>query len=293
MGKIKDLPRGVSYAKRNALKPYLVRYRNKEIDLRKNCKTLDEAIETRQTWEQEYGKPKSRMLDKRDLVGKKFGKLLVAEEVEKVKGQRMFKCICDCGNEIITRGESLVSGNTKSCGCSRGEYVSNANKVDIAGQKFGKLTAIKRLNKQTKKSEWIWQCKCDCGNYTEATVELLRKGEKIQCEECFDKYLRSEGIEKAKKSMYENTVDGVQVLRYTDSPNKNNTTGYKGVMLNKRRGTYIATLTVNKKVHTKTGFRTAKDAYYNGRLVLEDEYLPPKEERDKIKNKVKGKKKED
>lgn len=282
MGKSEKLPRGVSL--NNSKKsPYLARYKNKDINLYKSCKTLEEAIETRQAWEQEYGTPKSRMLDKRNLLGKKIGKLLVVEEVEKVGGHRMFKCLCDCGNEIITRGESLVSGSTKSCGCSRGEFVSKANKADITGQRFGKLVAIKRLNKQTKKSEWIWQCKCDCGNFTEATVELLRKGQKVQCEECFDRYLKEEGIQKAQAAMQENTIDGVQVLRYTDNPNKNNTTGYKGVTLNKRRGTYTAVLTVNKKVHTKTGFKTAADAYYNGRLVLEDEYLPPKEKREKLR----------
>lgn len=56
------------------------------------------------------------------LTGKRFGRLLVLGRVEnhRTKGgksQVQYKCQCDCGNIIVARGESLCSGNTKSCGC--------------------------------------------------------------------------------------------------------------------------------------------------------------------------------
>jgi hypothetical protein len=66
-----------------------------------------------------------------DLVGKRFGKLVVLERAEKpinVKINRPYwKCKCDCGNLKTIRGNELVSGATESCGCviSRGE-----NKID-------------------------------------------------------------------------------------------------------------------------------------------------------------------
>lgn len=285
----KDLPRGVQYVADNKKNPYLARFKKGDIQLHQACKTLDEAIAIRQAWEAKYGKPVSRKLDTENLIGQRFGKLVVVDKTRDKSGRVVWQCKCDCGNYSICRADVLKNGVTKSCGCSRAEYVSEANKVDIKGQRFGKLTAVKRLDKQTKKSEWIWECKCDCGNLTEATVELLRKGEKIQCEECFDKYIKGEGIARAKETISKNTIDGVKVLLYTDKPNKNNSTGYKGVMLNKKNGTYMASLTVNKKVYRMTGFKTAADAYYKGRLVLEDEHLPAREEIEKFKKKIKGK----
>lgn len=53
-----------------------------------------------------------------DLTGQKFEKLIVAERVDNnSRGDTMWRCICDCGKEIITRGNSLRSGHTRSCGC--------------------------------------------------------------------------------------------------------------------------------------------------------------------------------
>ena len=48
------------------------------------------------------------------IIGKKFGLLT---PVEKLSGN-VFKCRCDCGNEINATGYRLVEGRTKSCGCA-------------------------------------------------------------------------------------------------------------------------------------------------------------------------------
>lgn len=47
----------------------------------------------------------------------KFGILTPVELVERKEKHITFKCICDCGNILVVRGDSLKSGNTKSCGC--------------------------------------------------------------------------------------------------------------------------------------------------------------------------------
>lgn len=51
------------------------------------------------------------------LEGKKFGRLNVIECVGSKKNRRMWRCSCDCGNEVIVSASSLVGGMTKSCGC--------------------------------------------------------------------------------------------------------------------------------------------------------------------------------
>lgn len=54
-----------------------------------------------------------------DMIGKRFGRLVVTEETQKNKwGNRMFICVCDCGN--ITRPialQELRCNDVVSCGC--------------------------------------------------------------------------------------------------------------------------------------------------------------------------------
>lgn len=58
-----------------------------------------------------------------DLCGKKFGKLLVLEKLPQDKnGHSLYKCLCDCGNEIILPGYSLSTNHTASCGCLLSYY---------------------------------------------------------------------------------------------------------------------------------------------------------------------------
>ena len=55
-----------------------------------------------------------------DLTGQKFGKLTVIGFSHKnKKGEYYYKCLCECGNEIIARGSHLKCGNIKTCKCSR------------------------------------------------------------------------------------------------------------------------------------------------------------------------------
>lgn len=51
-------------------------------------------------------------------VGQKYNRLTVLEKLGYDKhNNRMYRCLCDCGNEIVLRGTAFTSGNTKSCGC--------------------------------------------------------------------------------------------------------------------------------------------------------------------------------
>lgn len=55
-----------------------------------------------------------------NISGNKFGKLTAKKPVGKnKKGQIIWLCKCDCGKMCEIPSSSLVSGNSKSCGCSR------------------------------------------------------------------------------------------------------------------------------------------------------------------------------
>lgn len=65
----------------------------------------------------------------KDLTGMKFGRITVVEFSHYYKcknsGKRaMWKCICDCGNERVIRGDVLTSGKSRSCGCLQKELAS-------------------------------------------------------------------------------------------------------------------------------------------------------------------------
>lgn len=58
--------------------------------------------------------------NKKDLTGKRFGKLTVIEEDPKANPLKWL-CKCDCGNIKSVRPHSLKTGSTRSCGCLRKE----------------------------------------------------------------------------------------------------------------------------------------------------------------------------
>ena len=67
---------------------------------------------------------KEYYLEKDNLVGQTFGKLLVIERTEKRHNRAIiYKCQCECGNIIETSSSYLRNGDTQSCGCinSKGE----------------------------------------------------------------------------------------------------------------------------------------------------------------------------
>ena len=56
------------------------------------------------------------------MLGNKFGKLTVIEELKErsKNGHKQYKCLCECGNIKIVRGDTLKNGTSQSCGCSVG-----------------------------------------------------------------------------------------------------------------------------------------------------------------------------
>lgn len=64
-----------------------------------------------------------------ELAGHLFGKLVVISDAPSTKaGRAMWLCECECGKSVLVSGKELRSGNTKSCGCLKGEKLTKANK---------------------------------------------------------------------------------------------------------------------------------------------------------------------
>lgn len=70
-----------------------------------------------------------------DLVGRRFGKLMVTQ-FDGIKAfpsgvKTVWKCVCDCGNEVSVYGSALTNKNrgTKSCGCEARRVTGERSKT--------------------------------------------------------------------------------------------------------------------------------------------------------------------
>jgi len=54
------------------------------------------------------------------MIGRTFGLLTVRSLfVERRHGQKVYACVCECGNTAVVLGANLRKGNSTSCGCLR------------------------------------------------------------------------------------------------------------------------------------------------------------------------------
>lgn len=116
----------------------------------------------------------------KDIIGRRFGKLipvaLSEKKDKKRKSKRFFHCRCDCGNFVECELSGLIEGNSLSCGCVTPESYNLVNK------RFGKLIVIERSDKRLNTNNNIfWRCRCDCGGERIVSGNLLRKGKVTHC----------------------------------------------------------------------------------------------------------------
>lgn len=119
------------------------------------------------------------MAIKENLIGKVFNKLTVLEHAGSKNGYNMWKCKCECGEEVTTRTAALKSGTTKSCGC-----IKKVNKFreDLTGQVFERLTVIEYAGSDRTSGSTMWKCKCECGKEITTRKAHLKKGQSKSCD---------------------------------------------------------------------------------------------------------------
>lgn len=122
---------------------------------------------------------------RRNLIGMKFGKLLVVKQAPdyittKNQHYTCWQCQCDCGNIINVYQSKLTSGHTTSCGCFRKQVTSKVKTKDICGKRFGKLVVLQKVKGKDTKSAW-WLCQCDCGCVKIVRSSALISGDTKSC----------------------------------------------------------------------------------------------------------------
>ena len=133
-----------------------------------------------------------------DLKGKKFNRLLVIEDDDSKK-RTAYKCLCDCGKEVVVTSDRLASNKTKSCGCLNEEHKKN----------FGKHYGIKPRHGMTKSPTWkswgsmVYRCTKETGRQYSVYGGMLCDRWKI-----FENFLEDMGERPSGK-----TIDRVDVTK--------------------------------------------------------------------------------
>ena len=203
-------------------------------------------------------------IQRKDLVGKRFGKVFVVSKTDKRRnGSVLWQCKCVCGNVCLKTSGELQSGFEVSCGCNWRQPAV------CVGDRFGRLVAICPTEQRSARSV-VWECKCDCGESVNVRATSLTSGHTTSCgcahkekQKHFDELL----------TYVDNTC--IEFLRKigdtrVDTPKS---TGVRGVVQKGRK--YEARITFRKKFYYLGRFSQLADAVAARRRAEEvvEEYV--------------------
>ena len=148
----------------------------------------------------------------------------------------------------------------------------STHKLDLTGQKFGKLTVLTPAKNIGTKTAWL--CRCDCGTEVTVTTQRLRDGHRTSCG-C-DKDLFGEApatIGRASLTYIDGTC--VEILR-ARTVRSNNTSGVPGVEWRAGKQTWRASICFKGKRHYLGNYRNFEDAVKarkRGEELFHDRFL--------------------
>jgi len=125
------------------------------------------------------------------LIGKKFNSLTIVDyDTPKRDKNNWLKhcaiCVCDCGVKKSIDLTSVLSGVTKTCGCSK------FSKENLIGQRFGRLIILEMVKKAGTNIRYV-KCLCDCGEIKIIRYSNLKDNKTVSCG-CF--YNETRGLGK-------------------------------------------------------------------------------------------------
>lgn len=193
-----------------------------------------------------------------NLIGEKSGKLTVISFCEIRKNGTYWNCVCDCGNKTKVSTHNLTHLKTKSCGCSKSEFLKKS----------------KTKHNMCKSSEyeiWVGIKKRCCNEKSPSYKNYGGRGIKIcdEWSESFENFYKDMGDRPSDK----HEIDRIDndgnyckencrwVTRSVNSQNqrkqKGKSSNYRGVRKEKNRW--------------EVGIMKNGKRYYLGRFVLEKE----------------------
>lgn len=143
---------------------------------------------------------------------------------------------------------------------------------DISNERHEKLVAIKPVYRN-KRGEYVWLCKCDCGNEIELTTAAFRNNKTCGCSH------KERNIHNGKKS-----IKIINEKYYKDNTNlayiksnklsKRNSSGVKGVYWSEHAGKWRVEIRCQGKRH-HIGYFDDLNIAENARQLAEKEFFKP------------------
>lgn len=231
-----------------------------------------------------------------DLTGQRFGMLTVIRRGENhisptnpKKPYVQWYCDCDCGNkDILIRGDSLKTGNTKSCGCYAKIFAYNVgkdnrlyNNYDLTGEYgIGWTTNTNKefyfdLEDYDKIKDYTWY-----ENDSDGYIRTSFENKKIYFHRIImDVHEFEIQVDHVGGKLSRNDNRKCNLRLVTNSQNQmnrplisTNTTGIAGVYWSSRLNKWVATIEANCKKHTLGSFNNLEDAE-KARKEAEEKYF--------------------
>lgn len=118
-----------------------------------------------------------------EIIGLQFGRWTVLDVIPRYKnGKTYCKCKCSCSKKTIKMvyKNSLLKGESQSCGCLKKELAQEYYRSNRIGDRFGSLV-IKKMLYNYKNEKTYCLCDCDCGNEHICSLSNLVSGHTTSC----------------------------------------------------------------------------------------------------------------
>ena len=221
----------------------------------------------------------------KDLTGQKFGRLTVIERAGSNKHKKaLWRCVCECKNEVITTTSQLKSGKTKSCGCYSRDMSSQTNKkynnYDLTNDYGIGYTHNNNkpfyfdLDDYDKIKDYCWS---DYRGYIETKIGSTQCHSSLRVYrlimDCPDDMV----VDHINHNTFDNRKENLRICTVSQNGmnqklSLRNKSGIKGVSFHKKSNKWRAIITVNQKQISLGEFDNMQDAI-NARQDAEIKYF--------------------
>ena len=191
-----------------------------------------------------------------DLTGMQFGSLTVIEKAENHKKATLWRCRCSCGREAVVQLGNLRSGHSKSCGRCNTVIVHDGFMECIVKNGRSFLFDEEDLPFVTARTWSVDKDGYVRGQKENRGIRFHRLIMRAEDDEVVD-HINGDPRDCRKKnlrivSQHQNCMN--------HSLNRNSTTGYKGVCMDRRQNKYMAHIHPNGKMIFLGYFDDPKEA---------------------------------
>mgnify|MGYP001611047245 CR=1 FL=1 len=90
-----------------------------------------------------------------EVPGTRYGRLTIIRRGANKGTNATWLCRCDCGNEVVVRGQSLRDGNTTSCGCYRKDVATASVSLPYGVSGKNRAISVMKANARRRSLEWM------------------------------------------------------------------------------------------------------------------------------------------